>query len=91
MSYQIRYGAGKYPESGERSIGWMTGVCFAVFLLLVWGFWPEGREALQTMLWYGGGETALNAAEAFVESIQCGLSFADAAELFCIQVVSGAG
>lgn len=91
MGYEITYGRKpRLPDRSERRTGLLL-VCFLGFLLLVWGFWPEGRAALATMLWYGDGESALEAAEVFVESIQCGLSFTDAAELFCIQVLSGAG
>ncbi len=88
MSYTIEYGKPSAAVWRPR-LGVLTCLCLALFLLLTWGFWPQGREALGRMLL--PGEDALAAAEVFAQALQCGMPLTDAAELFCIQVVSGAG
>ncbi|MBQ8834617.1 MAG: hypothetical protein IJ001_06810 [Oscillospiraceae bacterium] len=92
MGYQITYSSeprkGDRPGARRRELTWLVLVCFLVF---VWTFWPEGREVLLTVLLPGDREATLEAAEVFLDSVQCGLSFGDAAEIFCRQVIAGAG
>ena len=90
MGYQITYEGNHkivQPRQNRTSIIWL---CFGAFLLFVCAFWPEGREVLKRMLWPGDGDAAVRAAGLFVDSVQCGLSFRDAAEIFCLEVLSGA-
>ncbi len=91
MSYTISYG--KNPDSAPPRLRFsiLTGLFLVLFLLLTWGVWPEGREVLSRMLWPEDGRNAFQAAQVFAEALECGLSLSDAAELFCIQVLSNAG
>lgn len=92
MGYRITYGLDKQmPDRPGEVRGWLTGLCFCTFLVLVWCFWTEGRQVLARMLWPGDGAAAVEAAELFVDAVQCGLSLGDAAEMFCRELLSVAG
>lgn len=94
MGYRVVYEpvSKKVPLFREKRfrIPGMAAVCFLLFLLLVNGIWPRGREVLQKILWPGNGETTLLAAEAFVQELRYGEPIGDAVESFCREILQRA-
>lgn len=93
MGYQIVYepASKKIPAFYKKSrIPEMAAACFLLFLLLVNGFWPRGREVVQQIVWPGDREAAVQAAEIFVQELRYGEPFADAVESFCREILQGA-
>lgn len=94
MGYQIVYDSASRQDSSDKakksSVGIMAGGAFLLFLLLVSTFWPKGREVLQGVLWPGDMETAVQAAEGFVQELRWGEPFMDAAESFCREILKNA-
>lgn len=91
MGYRVVYEpapkqAAVIQERKSRIPG-MAAAFFLLFLLLVNGFWPKGRDVLQQILWPGDGETVWNAAESFARNLRCGETFSDAAESFCREIL----
>lgn len=94
MGYQVVYkpvskNAPVFREKKSRIPG-MTAGCFLLFLLLVNGLWPRGREVLQKIIWIGNEETTLEAAEAFVQELRYGDPIGDAVESFCRKIIQNA-
>ena len=91
MGYRIAYGRTDRKTHGVPLLRKnLTMLFFAVFLILLWAFWPEGKNVLIQCLWPGDADTLQNAAGLFVDCVECGLSFGDSAEIFCREVLSGA-
>lgn len=57
----------------------LTCVFFAVFLVLVSLYWPDGREVLRLLLIPGNPDATIAAAETFASELHCGNSLKGAA------------
>jgi len=51
---------------GKRT-GFLTGICFLLFVLLTNFLWPEGTEEIRRSLYTASGQSAIAAAEVFAE------------------------
>ena len=83
LSYRIDYGGPqpgeeKGPSPGLRRL--VLSLCFfAVFVLLVHGFWPEGRQLLRSLLFGSRAESVLRCFETLAASLSEGQTLRDAA------------
>ena len=73
----------KQFRSGILRICILTGVCFAVFLVLVEAFWPEGSHFLRETVSYTRNIIPVSALEVFAEDLRVGDSVFHAFRDFC--------
>lgn len=92
MSYRVEYSL--FPEHPPKDSVMrrnLTPLFFAAFLVLVWNFWPEGREVLLRLLWPFDRALTAQAAAVFQDASSCGASMGQAVEGFCRTMVQGSG
>lgn len=70
MGYRICYGKQRGNNRIIRRI--MTAVFFLMFLFLVNNFWPEGAEALQSLIFRLGNSAAAAALDNMAEELMNG-------------------
>ena len=84
MSYRVEYSLfPEHPLKDSQKRRHLTPLFLAAFLVLVWNFWPEGREVLLRLLWPFDRELTARAGASFYESAACGASLGQAVESFC--------
>lgn len=93
MGYRIEYGQMKEEDTGRQSsipaFPLMLACAFAVFLLSVGIFYPEGtRWAKET---FGPGASFLEAADTMAANLREGISVGDAVTAFCREIIEDAG
>jgi len=92
MSYEIRYSSDrKQPSSKDGTairIFLMSCAFFLLFLVFVDTFQPLSRTLLGNILFPGGAEPAIAAAETFVNELRNGAPIADSLEHFCHEIIS---
>ena len=92
MAYRIEYDRPKQnsPDSGMSAMRVFFLFCafFLIFAFWTWCFWPEGRMAFAELLFPGGAEPAMAAAEVFVEELRNGEPISEALEHFCRDIVA---
>lgn len=91
MTYRIEYGPAQ-PRPREklplRLIG-LTCCFFALFLLGVKSFWPEGQEALTRLLLPARNASGFREAmQSFLAQLKAGESFYDSLTAFCREIIS---
>lgn len=79
MPYRINYSSASEPGPSVLPRFFLTCVFFAVFLVLVTLYWPEGREVLRLLLIPGDPDVTMAAAETFASELHCGNSLKGAA------------
>lgn len=89
MGYRIHYlnsdQQKKQPKSNRFCL---TTLFFALYLLLVSFFWPEGNRYLKNLLLPGNADATIQAIEVFVQELNCGEKIQDAAKDFYQQFIS---
>lgn len=94
MGYQIEYGKDRKPlPQGDHSgirIFLMSTAFFLAFCLFVNAWWPKGSAFVGNLLFPGGAEPAMAAAEVFVEELRHGTPVSDALENFCRVIINNA-
>jgi len=91
MGYQVNYDPASKRESNKGSsilrIAAFSISFFLIFCLLVVTFWPRGKGALGRILFPGGAEPAMAAAENLVDELRNGEAVSVALENFCRDVI----
>lgn len=90
MGYRVEYETVRKVRRMEQKtarVPAMTAAVFVVFLLLVYGFWPKGREALRQLLIPGEPAVTVAALEGLADELETGADLGDALENFCRTVV----
>ena len=67
----------------------MSAGFFLLFCLMVYYFWPDGKQFLQELLWPGDAAVNRQAAEVMVQQLRWGEPLADALETFCLTILHG--
>ena len=81
MSYRINYGSShrkKGSPAAKIRLPALTALCFALFLILVNTFWPEGRAYLDGILESGRVSASVMALDRFAEELYHGEPLAEA-------------
>ena len=88
MSYRIDYSTGSkgHAKNYSRKIC-LCCIFFAIFIIMVCLFWPEGKQILQVFLIPGEPDVTLNAAEVFAQDLSCGVDIREAAKNLCFQIL----
>ena len=81
MGYRIDYAGERKTEPIQRNRHF-TLYWFGVFLLLVCGFWPEGRAVLRSILLPGDPENTIHAAAQLLDQLRSGETMGDAVTVF---------
>lgn len=93
MAYSIDYstsGAEKVEIPPERRFLWgWTALFSALLLVLLWNFWPEGREVIRNLLIPGDPEVTSQAAAGLIADLQNGSAPRDALTAFCREILQG--
>ena len=89
MGYKIHYtDVDRQKKQKHRSSHFcLTTLLFALYLLLVSLFWPEGSRFLKNMLISGTSDTAMDAIAVFAQELNCGIPLPDAAGDFCRRII----
>ena len=91
MGYRVEYGplSTSQTENGGSGfrVGLMSFAFFLAFCMAVSSLWPQGREAAANLLFPGGSEIAVEAAEGFVTELQSGVPLRSALEDFCREIL----
>lgn len=93
MGYRVEYEpVPRYKRTVKRSsrLGTLTILSFLLFMLLVNGLNLRGKEVLQKLFIPGDAAVTGQAFSSFVEDLQMGDPFSDAAEAFCRTILEGA-
>ena len=89
MGYHIIYDASNLTKPairrGYMHILLMTGIFFAVFLILIRAFWVEGYTVFCRLFWGGNIEMLNEAAEYSLTALASGHSLPEAIHTFCIE------
>ena len=89
MNYRIEYAPMRLPKSPapppHRQLLLLTGGAFCFFLFLTAAFWPEGRQALLSLLLPGPEAGRL------LSKLAEGVPAGEAVESFCRELLAGAG
>ena len=92
MGYRVNYGPmNRAPRRNyRRASSWalLCGACFLCFLVVVWGFWEEGRLVLQKLLFPGDWAAVEEGVAAFRDAANSGASAAACAEAFCREILN---
>lgn len=94
MSYRVEYEPVKKVRNVEKRVvrvPALTASCLLLFLLLVNGFWSQGREVLREILLPGDAAVTAAALEEFAQELKMGEPLGDAVEGFCRTVIEEAG
>lgn len=67
----------------------LSGVFFLLFLSGVWHFWPEGKIALQEILFSGDVAVRVAALDDFADQFGNGVILRDAFEELCRKIFAG--
>ena len=90
MGYRVVYTAVKTPSRrGSRAarVAVLTGAFLLLFLFLVNGFWPRGKQALQELLLPGNAAVTAAALEELAAELGEGEELSAALEEFCRRVI----
>lgn len=92
MGYRVEYGRDGQKRKQEKGrLPALTAAFFLVFLLLVNGLWPKGREALRRIVFPGDRVVTVAAWEEMTRQLRSGESVGSAFEAFCREIVEHAG
>ena len=95
MGYRVEYESvgknGTQKKTNSSHILGLTTAFLMLFVLLVHGFWPRGREVLQEMILPGGAAVTAAALEEFAQDLRMGQPLGEAVEGFCREVIADAG
>lgn len=95
MAYYIQYGqvSGKTYTTAGRSgrLGWLICGAALVFLLVTHLFWPEGKQALQEILFPGDWEKTADAVSGMIAQLGQGETVQDAVAAFCRELLDHEG
>ena len=91
MGYRIEYQPGMKPHRQKgyyprRAL--LTVVFLSIFLITVAFAWPRGKDVLKGIVFSGDIAVTAAALEDMTSDLQAGMSFSDALEEFCIQVIT---
>ena len=88
MGYRIHYTDSdlQKKQKYQSSRLSLTTLLFALYLLLVSLFWPEGSLFLKNLVFSGTPDTAREAVEVFAQELNCGTPLPDAARDFLRRV-----
>lgn len=90
MGYKIHYtDSDRKKKQKYQSRFCLTTLLFALYLLLVSIFWPEGSLFLKNLVLSGTPDTAVEAIEVFTQEMSCGTPLPDAARDFLQRVRYG--
>lgn len=92
MSYRVEYDSNVKLRKKEqwgirRAIA--TGICFAVFVLMVHLFWDEGNELLFKLLIPGDTVTTWSSVQQLTEQLRSGVPIQFAVKEFCSEILQG--
>ena len=76
----------RYDKRWARRVV-LTGTVFALFCIVVYFCFPEGRKLLQLLLIPGDPDATLQAAEVFSAELGSGYAITDAVRNFCNAVL----
>ena len=92
MPYRIEYDCPRkisaHSDISAFRIFPMFSGFFLLFVLFVCRFWPEGRAVFAQLLFPGGAQPAMAAAEVFVEELRNGEPISEALEHFCRDILT---
>lgn len=95
MGYRVEYetagNTGTQRKSDTRHIPGLTAAFLLLFVLLVHGFWPRGREVLRELILPGDATVTAAALEGFALDLRMGQPLGEAVEGFCREVIADAG
>lgn len=77
-------------EKRRSRIAAMTGAFLIFFFLAVHFFWPEGQSVIRSCFLPGDPEVTAQAMEKMIAELKNGSGLQDAAEVFCVEILSGA-
>lgn len=91
MGYRIEYDgrAGKYEVHAERKLFPVLLMCSAALILVAMFLWPQGVQALRSILIPGEDAVTLAAFQNLTADLRSGASVGDAVEAFCRFVIHG--
>ncbi|MDD5863524.1 MAG: hypothetical protein PUD80_02655 [Firmicutes bacterium] len=92
MGYRVAYDTGgKKRRQRSRRAPVLTAAAFLVFLLLVNGLWPRGRQALRDMVFPGDRTVTAAAWDELTRQLRAGEPVGSAFEAFCREIIDHAG
>ena len=74
-------------QKQKRGIPALAAAFFLLFLLLVNSAWPQGRDALQKLLFSGDMEATSAALEILADELKAGEALDSALQTFCRSVI----
>lgn len=93
MSYRVEYDSGikweQSRKSGRKNLWVWTGICFAVFVLLVNLFWDAGREVLLQLILPGDARASWNGVLQLSDNLRQGIPLQAAVRDFCYEILQG--
>ncbi len=94
MGYRVDYGPVKKVRGVEKRMSRrcaLTGMFFLVFVVMVCCFWPEGKQALQQLVFPGDGAVTAAAWENFTVSLKAGEGIGESLQTFCMRILEDTG
>lgn len=93
MGYRIEYQPVKKLRGVEKRksiAAALTAVCFLLFVLLTYCFWPDGIMVLRDCLLPGNAEVTASALENLTRDLKAGEPLGTSVAAFCQTILQGA-
>lgn len=91
MSYRVQYDSNMKWEAEKKSWGvrrlWMIGLCFLLFVGMVFHFWKDGAQVLLQLLLPGDAAMTWLAMEQLTQNLYQGMPLPVAAQEFCYGII----